>query len=98
MNKTLVEKLNEKIAKLTATNNMLVAKVQYYESIIAETEKAKAEYERNIQECRKLSKKYIEAEKEIQKIQQELTEQMQQEITDFKKNSATLLKGARNIK
>lgn len=91
-NITLVEKLNKRIAELETANKMLIAKVQKYEKIIAETEKAKTEYQECLKACRELSATYAEAVKEARQAKHDLTEQMEKEIANFKRHSNMLLK------
>ena len=91
-NKTLVEKLNNRIAELEADNKSLIAKVRKYEETIEATTKAKEEYEAELKSCRDLAAVYNKAIKEAQKTKRALTEQMQKEIADFRKQSQKLLK------
>ena len=91
-NKTLVEKLNNRIAELEADNKSLIAKVRKYEETIEATAIAKEEYEAELKSCRDLAAVYNKAIKEAQKTKRALTEQMQKEIADFRKQSQKLLK------
>lgn len=92
-NKTLVQKLNSQITELKADNKALMAKVRKYESIIEDTAKAKKNYETELQACRKLAASYTEAIKEAQKTKRDLTEQMEKEIQNFRKQSKKILEG-----
>lgn len=92
-NKTLVQKLNSQIAGLKADNKSLMAKVRKYESIIEDTDKAKKKYEAELKSCRKLAAAYTEAIKEAQKTKRDLTEQMEKEIQNFRKQSKKILEG-----
>ena len=92
-NKTLVQKLNSQITELKADNKALTAKVRKYESIIEDTAKAKKNYETELQACRKLAVAYTEAIKEAQKTKRDLTEQMEKEIQNFRKQSKKILEG-----
>lgn len=92
-NKTLVQKLNSQIAELKADNKSLMAKVRKYESIIEDTAKSKKNYETELKACRKLATAYTEAIKEAQKTKRDLTEQMEKEIQDFRKQSKKILEG-----
>lgn len=91
-NNTLVEKLNRRIAELETANKMLITKVQKYEKIIDEAEKAKTEYKECLKACRELSATYAEAVKEARQAKHDLTEQMEKEIANFKRHSNMLLK------
>lgn len=91
-NNTLVEKLNRRIAELETANKMLITKVQKYEKIIDEAEKAKTEYQECLKACRELSATYAEAVKEARQAKHDLTEQMEKEIANFKRHSNMLLK------
>lgn len=92
-NKTLIQKLNSQIAELKADNKSLMAKVRKYESIIEDTAKAKKKYETELKSCRKLAAAYTEAIKEAQKTKRDLTEKMEKEIQDFRKQSKKILEG-----
>ena len=92
-NKTLVQKLNSQITELKADNKALTEKVRKYESIIEDTAKAKKNYETELKACRKLAAAYTEAVKEAQKTKRDLTEQMEKEIQDFRKQSKKILEG-----
>lgn len=91
-NRTLVEKLNNRIAELEADNKSLMTKVRKYEETIEATTKAKEEYQAELKSCRDLAAVYNKAIKEAQKTKRVLTEQMQKEIADFRKQSQKLLK------
>lgn len=91
-NTKLIEKLNHRIAELEAGNKSLIAKINKYEAILDETTKAKEEYEAELKSCRDLAAVYNKAIKEAQKTKRVLTEQMQKEIADFRKQSQKLLK------
>lgn len=91
-NTTLIEKLNKRIAELETANKMLITKVQKYEKIIEEAEKAKTEYQECLKACRELSATYAEAVKEARQSKHDLTEQMEKEIANFKRHSNMLLK------
>lgn len=92
-NKTLVQKLNNRIAELEADNRSLMAKVRKYEDTIEVTTKTKEDYEAELTACRKLAAAYTEAIKEAQKTKRVLTEQMQKEIQNFRKQSKKILEG-----
>ena len=87
-----IEKYQRKINELEKKNKLLIEKVQQYESIMTETEKAKKSYEKCIKECRKLSATYAEAIKEARQVKRDLTEQMEKEIANFRRHSRMLLK------
>ena len=91
-NRTLVEKLNNRIAELEADNKSLMTKIRKYEETIEATTKAKKEYEAELKSCKDLAAVYTKAIKEAQKTKRALTEQMQKEIADFRKQSQKLLK------
>lgn len=90
-NKTLVQKLNSQITELKSDNKSLITKVRKYESIIEDTAKAKKKYEAELKSCRKLAAAYTEAIKEAQKTKRDLTEQMEKEIQNFRKQSRKIL-------
>lgn len=91
-NRTLVEKLNNRIAELEADNKSLMTKVRKYEKTIEATAKAKKEYEAELKSCKDLAAVYTNAINEAQKTKRALTEQMQKEIADFRAQSKKLLK------
>lgn len=90
-NRTLVEKLNNRIAELEADNKCLMTKVRKYEETIEATTKAKKEYEAELKSCKDLAAVYTNAINEAQKTKRALTEQMQKEIANFRKHSRMLL-------
>lgn len=92
-NKTLVQKLNSQIAELKSDNKSLMAKVRKYEFVIEDTAKAKKKYEAELKSCRKLAAAYTDAIKEAQKTKRDLTEQMEKEIQNFRKQSKKILEG-----
>lgn len=65
--------------------------MQKYEAIIVEIDKAKTKYEECLKSCRELSAIYAEAVREARQVKRDLTEQMEKEITNFRKYSRILL-------
>lgn len=55
--------------------------------------KTKKNYETELKSCRKLAAAYTEAIKEAQKTKRDLTDQMEKEIQNFRKQSKKILEG-----
>lgn len=91
----LTEKLNKKIAELESENKMLLIKIEKYEKILDDAEKAKNRYDEALEECKKLSERYKEAVDLAMQSKKDYTDMMKKEVENFRKKSAGLLKSTR---
>lgn len=86
--------LQKREKKLLRENKKLAQKVAYYESFIKETEEARERYEDGIAKCKHLEELARKAYQDAVITETLYRNVMNQEVAEFRKKSAELLKGA----